>query len=305
MSRGEERGIGVLAPTRLHIAGRDVPADMIGRLAETDGGDLAGQLADRGYLLLRGLHDPARVLAARAEVLARLAEVDEVADGIATGRSRRSALHPDLGAFWRSVSETPALRAVLDGPRPAAVMAELFGEPPARFSFIWLRAMARGRASPLHIDHPYMNRGTTRLVTLWTPLGSVGLQDGPLYIVEGSHRWPELRHRFEGLDVDRDPSRPGHIPEHPIDFARQGGARLLTTSFAPGDALVFGMFVAHASFDNAAPAGGVRLSCDTRFQPAAAPMDERWSGNDPPAHGGKGYGGLAAAQPLTAELRKR
>ncbi len=65
------------------------------------------------------------------------------------------------------------------------------------------------------------------------------------------------------------------------------------------------MFTAHAAFDNMAAGGKVRLSCDTRFQPARDPMDERFSGDDPPAHGGKGYGCLSAAQPLTAAMTLR
>ena len=97
------------------IGGRGVPSRLLGALTEADlAGDLHGQLERDGYLLLRGVHDPAEVMAARNEVLARLAEVDEVAEpaalGIATGRSRRAAMHPDLGAFWKSVSDGPALR---------------------------------------------------------------------------------------------------------------------------------------------------------------------------------------------------
>ena len=287
------------------IGQRPVPARMIGELVEADpAGDLAEQLDRQGYLLFRGVHDPDEVRAARREVLARLVAVDEVAepaeDGIATGRSRRAEAHPDLGAFWKSVSEGPALRRVINGPRIAAAMERLFGERVAPFGFAWLRTMARGRASPLHVDHPYMNRGTSRLVTVWTPLGAVAHDEGPLYMVEGSHRWTELRARFEGHDVDRDPSRPGHLPEHPVDLAGAHGVRLLTTAFRAGDCMVFGMFTAHAAFDNRSESGRVRVSCDTRFQPASEPMDERFAGPNPPAHAGKGYGCLAAAQPMTA-----
>jgi len=289
----------------LAIRGRAVPGSLLGELREADhDGDLAAQLERDGYLLLRGLHDPEAVMDARHEVLGRLAAVGEIVepaeDAIATGRSRRAELHPDLGAFWKSVSEGPALRAVINGPRIAAAMSDLFGEPAAHFSFAWLRAMVPGRGSPPHVDHPYMNRGSDRLVTCWTPLGAVPRAEGPLYILEGSHRWSDLRDAFEGHDVDRDPSRPGHIAEHPVDLAEARGGRILITDFAPGDCLVFGMFTAHAGFDNGSDAGRVRLSCDTRFQPAAEPMDPRFAGADPPAHGGLGYACLSAAQPLTA-----
>ena len=262
----------------LKIQGREVQSDMIGSLRDANrNGDLKEQLLRDGYLLLRGLHDPQAVQAARIEILQRLVEVEEIVEpagaGIATGRSKRAEMHSDLGTFWRSVSEGRALRDVINGPRITQAMSDLFGEPAAHFTFAWLRVMTAGRASPLHIDHPYMNRGSNALVTCWSPMGSVRLDEGPLFIVEGSHTWPELRVQFEGLDVDREPNRPGHLKESAADLARDKGTRLLTTSFQPGDCLVFGMFTAHAAFDNGSTSWRVRVSCDTRFQPASDVMD--------------------------------
>jgi len=297
-------------PAPQTVDGRAIPPDLLGDMVEADlSRDLANQLDRDGYLLVRGLHDPAEVMAARAEVLARLADVGEIAeppeDAVATGASRRAELQPDLGAFWKSVSEGPALRRVVNGRRALEFAARLFGEPAAHFSFAWLRAMPPGRASPLHVDHPYMNRGTSRLVTFWTPLGAVARDEGPLYVVEGSHRDPSLHAAFEGRDVDRDKGVPGHFDAHPADYIAAKRVRLLSASFAPGDAVVFGMFLAHAAFDNASTGGRVRISCDTRFQPAADPMDPRFAGPEPPAHGGQGYGCLSAARPLTAPMLRR
>ena len=104
--------------TSFTIGGRPVPDHLIGELDEADAtGDLAAQLEQHGYLLLRGVRDADEVLSARREVLARLVEVGEVAAPaeaeIATGQSRRAEMHPDLGAFWKSVSEGPALRRVI------------------------------------------------------------------------------------------------------------------------------------------------------------------------------------------------
>ena len=194
----------------LRIAGRLVRPECSGELIDFDpDGDLPRGLEDHGYLLLRGVLRVDEVLAARHEVLVRLAEVGEIAepiaDGVFSGASRRAEMHADLVTFWKSVSEGPALRHVISGPVIASVMDRLFGEPTMSFGFAWLRAMMAGRASPLHVDHPYMNRGTSRLVTCWFPLGRVGIDDAPLFVVEGSHRWPDLRQRFEGHDVDQGP----------------------------------------------------------------------------------------------------
>jgi len=264
------------------------------------------------------------VLAARLEVLRRLAEVGEIAapaeEARPTGTSRRAELHPDLGRFWKSVSEGPALRRALHGPELAALADRLFAAPARPFDFVWLRAMLAGRASPLHFDHVYMNRGTPRVVTTWVPLGDVPVADGPLAVVEGSHRFADLTESFRGHDVDRDPSRPGHVAESTSAFLAARGARLLTADFRAGDICLFGMFTLHGSVDNAsadnasagnvsagepATAGRVRLSCDLRWQPACEPMDERWSGPDPIGHGGQGYGALGAARPLGEALIRR
>ena len=57
----------------------------------------------------------------------RLAAVGEIRppaqDGIATGESRRREAAPEIGAFWKSVSEGAALRRVSHGPRLCEVMA--------------------------------------------------------------------------------------------------------------------------------------------------------------------------------------
>jgi len=291
----------------LTLKGAPVPTLQVGALRDADpGGDLDQQLTTDGYLLLRGAHDPVEVEAARQEVLHRLDGVGEVAapveQGIASGVSTRRAQYPttqELGAFWRSVSEGDALRRVINGPRITGLMDRLFATPSKPFAFAWLRAMTAGRASPLHVDHPYMNRGTDRLVTCWTPLTPITLLDGPLYVLEGSHNWADIRQQFEGHDVDRDPSRPGHIEADAIALTKARRSRFLTTEFAQGDCLIFGMFTVHGSFDNNSANNRIRLSCDTRFQPADAPMDERFAGPDPSAHGGLGYGCLSASLPLS------
>jgi len=173
----------VKTETSLTINGVAVEHADVGTLrAANMNGDLGEQLKQDGYLFLRNIHDPDSVEAARLEVLARLGAVGEVREpiehGIASNTSLRREIYPhtaDLAGFWRSVSDGKAVRAVINGPRIIAAMSRLFGEPASHFSFAWLRAMATGRASPLHIDHPYMNRGSQRLVTCWSPLCTISL----------------------------------------------------------------------------------------------------------------------------------
>lgn len=288
------------------IAGQPVPPEILGRLRESPDGleapdRWARGLREDGYVLLRGALPTGQVAAARRAVLERLAAVGEIrapADAaVATGTSRRAAQHPDLGVFWRSVCEDAALRALSHGPALAALAQAVLGGPVEPFDFLWLRTMVEGRASPLHLDHVYMNRGTTHLITAWIPLGDVPLAAGPLVVVEGSHRFADVQARYRGVDVDRD-GLPGSFPEDAVAFARGRGVRLLTTDFQAGDVLLFDMFTLHGSCDNRMGGGRVRLSCDVRWQRAGEPRDDRWFGDPPPGHGGTGYGGLNGARPL-------
>jgi hypothetical protein len=89
-----------------------VPDEILGPLVESPRGlvdpvALRRSFADNGYVLLRDVLDGDEISAARKEVFARLAEMEEILApieaGIATGVSRRRERSPDLGAFWKSV----------------------------------------------------------------------------------------------------------------------------------------------------------------------------------------------------------
>lgn len=289
-----------------YIAGRSVPSERLGTLNDVpDWRAVRDQLPQRlerdGYLLLRNALPVDQVRQARHDVLQRLAAVGEIAQpieaAVATGTSRREELHPDLNAFWRGVCESPVLRAATHGPALAEISAAVLGGATQPFDFLWLRTMLEGRASPLHFDHVYMNRGTPNMVTIWVPLGNVPVEGGPLVVVEGSNRFSDLQDRYRGVDVDRD-GLPGSFPDDAIAFAASRNTRLLTASFNIGDVIVFDMFTLHGSCDNRMGGGRVRLSCDVRWQRAGEAQDDRWFGSPPKGHGDLSYGGLNGARPL-------
>ncbi len=264
---------------------------------------LRERLAADGYLLLRGVLDKATVAAARREIFGRLAEVGEVkkpaVDGIATGTSLRREMQPDLGRFWQSVCEGPALRSVSHGPAIIGLLTGIFGEPAVALDYIALRTAAKGKSTGLHFDGPYFTRHHDRVLTCWMPLGDVAPVDGPLVVIEGSNRFDDLIEEFRDFDIAVDTTRRADIAEDFGTFAKARGARVLTTHFRPGDVLVFGMFTLHGSLDNGSPIDRIRLSVDVRYQPAAAPKDARYFGHNPAGRSGGGYGELNGARPLT------
>jgi ectoine hydroxylase-related dioxygenase (phytanoyl-CoA dioxygenase family) len=153
-------------------------------------------------------------------------------------------------------------------------------------------------ATAPHGDGVFMNRGSQRLRTRWTPLVDTGFDLGGLIILEGSHRLPEITDRYGRRDVDtycensgEEPgSWDGSLSHDPVALREQLGGRWLTADFRAGDIIVFGMFTVHGSLDNTSEL--VRMSTDSRYQPASEPTDERWVGPEPIAHGPEAKKGL-------------
>ena len=68
-----------------------------------------------------------------------------------------------------------------------------------------------------------------------------------------------------------------------IKLRERLGGRWLTTDYRAGDVLIFTIFMVHCSLDN--NTDRIRITSDTRYQLAAEPVDERWIGENPIAHG--------------------
>lgn len=286
-------------PPVLHAQGHliDPSPECFGWLREStdvldDTAELHRRMEEDGYLLIRGYLDPEEVLAARREILEKLASVDEIdpdfplIDGIWSGKSNRAAF--DASAFAKSIRTGAALRKLLQGGRMVRFFERFLGGEVRPLDWLWVRMPRVGQSTGCHYDVVYMGRGTHHLYTAWTPLGSVPLTDGPLLILENSHRLEELKRTYGAIDVDRDrdknPWGGGWFSRNPVEVRRRYGGRWLTSAFEPGDLLVFGMYTLHCSADNASPVNRIRLSSDSRYQLASEPADERWVGDDPPAH---------------------
>lgn len=293
-----------------------VPDELLGPLAETtalrsDPSALRQSFAEHGYVLLRDVLDRDEVLAAREEVFSRLAEIGEIQPppvaGIATGTSRRCELANDLGAFWKSVSEGPALRRVTHGARLRELVSLLFDTPARPHDYLFLRPAPVGNATDLHYDYPFFAGGASQIVTCWLPLGEIPVCEGPLVVVENSHRFEDLIGPMRLARLTGDPNAFAAAQDaayqsaatNTLEFARSRQTRLLTTHFYPGDAMIFGGFTMHGSLDNYSPLGRVRLSVDVRYQPASDPADDRrFFGPNPVGAKGGSYGEQKAAQPL-------
>lgn len=291
-----------------------VPDNLIGPLRDStdcleNGVELRQRIADDGYVFLRSAVDRDAVLSARREGFERLVEVGEInepaIDGIATGESRRRELAEGLGVFWQSVCNGTELRLVSHGPQLVAVMSTILGEPALPHDYVFLRPGVVERSTHLHYDLPFFARGSNRIHTAWLALGDIDVVEGPLAVVENSHRFEDLIEVVRKVDYDSSDTPKVQVLEDTVEFVRQRGSRLLTADFQAGDLVIFGMTTMHGTLDNHSPTGRVRLSVDVRYQPASDRFDQRYMGDDPPGTTGAGYGELNGAKPLTEPWHTR
>jgi hypothetical protein len=251
---------------------------------------LRERMAEDGYLLLRRFLDREQVLAARAELCAKLAGAGlldssrPLTDAIFSG-SNNGLGQIDRKAFAKDLRTGPALRSLLQQGQIIRFFETFLRGPILPFAFIWVRNVRPGGATGCHYDWVYMGRGTRNLYTTWTPIGPVPFSDGPLAILEGSHRFETLKSSYGSIDVDRDkgqnPYDGGWLSKDPGVVHQRYGGRWLSAEFEPGDMLLFGMFTLHCSLDNKNPEKRIRLSTDTRYQLASEPADGRWVGEEP------------------------
>ena len=290
-----------------------MPGELIGELIDSSGlladpEALRASLRDNGYLLLRGAIEPAAALAARREVLQRLAAVGEIdlPGETFSGNSQRPAGEPQAGNFLRSVCDGPRLRAATANPQLADIISTAFGEPARGHDYVFLRVAIAGRGTATHCDSPFFTRATERVLTCWLGLSDLSFEQGGLYVVEGSHRWVDHVAAMRGFDLERAAGeRRATLTDDIVQFAEAHGSRLLTARFGAGDILLFGMNLIHGAFDNRAPAKPVRVSCDVRWQPISEPFDPRYMAPALSGTFGGGYGELNAAKPLTVGWHKR
>jgi Phytanoyl-CoA dioxygenase (PhyH) len=239
-------------PDRTYREVMDELADSGGWAEDAEG--LRRRLAADGYLFFRGLLPAGQIRDIGQEVLAGLHSGGWVDDrGIPSVQPRavnsmdaladpafRAAM---TGPAFNRLPYLPALRRVIRrilGPEafsyPAKVLRAVYPERPD--------ARPRGR----YIHYDYGVSGVQDMLTSWIPLMDIPVLIGGLAVAPGGHLGP--------------PGRP-----RPLRLSEPGWA---TTSYQPGDAIIFHCLTPHAALPNRGSA--LRISGDFRWQRPDQPV---------------------------------
>ncbi len=264
-------------------------------------------MQEKGYVYLPGYLGRDRVREARRQFIEQFVEADvldpkfDPMDGVL----RKDTDPPgfDGGRLEQMFTNPRPVRDVLYAGPMMDFFRSFFSAPVLHYDFTWSRQVGPGPATPIHSDVVYMGRGTHELFTGWTPMGDNGYDLGGLMVLEGSNNHAGLAKAYWQDDVD---AFCENKPDQRDGWAKgNGGAlngtaaqlrrslgydRWLTADYRMGDVVLFSIYTVHGGTDNTS--NKVRLSTDTRYQRAGAAVDERWVGEDPPAHGPRAKKGL-------------
>ena len=155
---------------------------------------------------------------------------------------------------------------LLDTNTTQSFFGQLFHEPVFTFRSASIRYTTPNdekHGSPAHQDHFYVNH-TTDFKTIWIPLMDIDREMGGLAIAKRSHTQGLREHTEQ------------NVYSYDLKGRKQKGVELknidepwLTTSYRPGDILVFHPHTLHWAPTNRSEK--MRLSIDVRCQPASSP----------------------------------
>ena len=151
---------------------------------------------------------------------------------------RDLALQPVIGAIAARLAGTPEVRLW---------ESELIHKPPHR-------EVTRRATVGWHTDRAYwMTCTSTDMLTAWIPFHDCPVELGPIMVVDGSHRWPELDHdslrAFQNSDIEGMGRALLHA--HPE-------AKVVTMAMRKGQISFHNSLALHASGDNV---GSTPRSC--------------------------------------------
>ncbi|MER6912660.1 1-deoxypentalenic acid 11-beta-hydroxylase [Streptomyces sp. NPDC000594] len=225
---------------------------------------------EHGYVYLRGALDRELVRTAAEQMLQGLIALGHAAPG-----TTLDTLAIDSFEAVDEVAMHDYVRydELWNHPSTRKVWEKVFGEPVFVFKSTTIRyyPSAAGSAepsflTPLHQDGFYIGPNKD-FRTAWIPLLPTTRAIGGVALADGSHRKGPREHV-----VTENFRRFGHavrgIP------AEEFGAdeELLFSAMAPGDVIIFHAFMCHKSIPNvSAHPAGMRMSMDTRIQPASSP----------------------------------
>ena len=223
---------------------------------------LKTQMESKGYVLIRKLIPDGAVRSVLSDVVNVLSAAGWLQAGVspsqrlAAGGASFGDPDPIFKRVYQDVFNLESFHALPHHPSLRPIMEMLVGrhvlvhpKPIGRLIFPNCERLV----VHAHQDYEFM-KGDPEFYTIWIPLHDCPSIEGPLMIMEGSHRFGIKEHQRDHL----------HVPEIPTNALDGDG--WVSGQVNSGDVLIFHGLTVHAATPNGSDR--MRLSLDCRFQDA-------------------------------------
>ena len=232
--------------------------------AMNDPQELQRRIADDGYLFLRRLVNPHKMLELRREMMSVIQQVGwliagtDPMDGIADINMRYTEGDNEYSAGYAEVYKNENFHRSAHWPEFQDIVAKMVGAPvmphPQKVARIWFPKYTE-HTTPTHQDFVHF-QGSYDNITCWAPIGDCPIELGGLAVIPESHKVERvLDHHFSlgagGLIVDETEHDEIDPVWHSIDYEA-------------GDALFFPALTIHRALPNYTE-DRLRLSLDNRY----------------------------------------
>lgn len=275
-----------MQPNRLGWLTPSDPNDPIEKLQQ--------QFAEQGYLWLKGLLKRVHVLAFRQRYFESMAH---------TGLLKLDTHAVDGEYSFGEVNQNQVNRAKSELVRSAVYESfclsgaiwqfyeKLLGDTVYLHKRKLLRHVPPDTtiATGAHYDLVYLRGGTDSVCSSWIPLGDISVEMGGLVYLENSHhigREMEFAFSQKSANLPREEQisaynkymdKSGWLTKDLPSLADRTDSRWLMADYEAGDMVIHGAYTIHASTNNIAQDGQIRLSTDIRYQRLHEEIDARWN----------------------------
>jgi len=242
--------------------------------ALTDAKELQKRLEDDGYLFIRELLNPERLLELRKQMLTLmqsggwLVQGTDPVNGIANIDARSTEGDVGYTDVYHQVYRLQLFHEMAHSPELMEVLETIRGVPmmplPQKVARLWFPKYTE-HTTPIHQDYVHF-QGSLENLTCWSPIGDCPRELGGLAILNGSHKVDRvLDHHFSlgAGSLHLDPAQHGELKDE----------QWLTTDYGVGDTLIFPALTIHKALPNVTE-DRLRVSLDNRYQRVGDPTAE-------------------------------
>lgn len=232
--------------------------------------ELRRRMDEEGYIFIKKLHDPDRLLSLRREMMqvcvdgGWLVQGTDVMSGIADVSAQCTEGDRKYTDVYHEIYKLESFHRSGHWPETLGIIEKIVDGPalahPKKIARLWFPQYTE-HTTPIHQDFVHF-QGIFDTYTCWSPVGDCPIELGALAVLPGSHKINAVHDHHFSLGA-------GSLAIDEADLADNW----VTTNYEIGDALFFHSLTVHQALPNLTE-DRLRISLDNRYQASGFPIAE-------------------------------